>query len=69
MQFYNRIVVMALFGIATINRRYFESGDADSSGSTLRAAGVIALVLAVVALLGSAVYTAANAALNQLASR
>jgi hypothetical protein len=36
-----------------------ERGDADSSGSTLRAAGIIALVLTIFALLNAAISTAA----------
>ncbi|HEY3289333.1 MAG TPA: hypothetical protein VGK87_04320 [Anaerolineae bacterium] len=35
-------------------------GDADSSGSTLRTMGIVALVLLVVAILGVAVYGAAS---------
>ena len=46
-----------------------ERGDADSSGSTLRVMGVVAIVLAVVALLGSAVFHVANTALVQLATK
>ncbi|HEY3289335.1 MAG TPA: hypothetical protein VGK87_04330 [Anaerolineae bacterium] len=37
-----------------------ERGDADSSGSTLRTVGIVALVLLVVAVLGVAIYAAAN---------
>ena len=39
-----------------------ERGDADSSGSTLRTVGIVALVLLVVAVLGVAIYAAANTA-------
>ena len=42
-----------------------ERGDADSSGSTLRTVGIVALVLIVVAVLGAAIWGAAsNAAGN-----
>lgn len=37
-----------------------ERGDADSSGSTLRTAGVVALVLIVLAVIGGAVALIAN---------
>lgn len=37
-----------------------ERGDADSSGSTLRTVGIVALVLLVVAVLGVAIYGAAK---------
>jgi membrane protein YqaA with SNARE-associated domain len=41
-------------------RKQLERGDADSSGSTLRTAGVVVLVLAVVAAIGAAVAIAAG---------
>jgi hypothetical protein len=37
-----------------------ERGDADSGGSTLRTMGVVMLIIAVVLLIGAAVYTAAQ---------
>ena len=37
-----------------------ERGDADSGGSTLRTMGVVMLIVAVVLLIGGAVYTAAQ---------
>ena len=40
--------------------KQLERGDADSSGSTLRTVGVVALVLIVVAVLGVAIFSAAN---------
>ena len=39
-----------------------ERGDADSSGSTMRTAGVVALVLAIFLLIGVAVYKLAGIA-------
>ncbi|HEY3289332.1 MAG TPA: hypothetical protein VGK87_04315 [Anaerolineae bacterium] len=50
-------------------RRSAERGDADSSGSTLRVMGVVALVLAVVAVLGAAAFNVANTAVVQLGQR
>jgi len=43
-----------------------ERGDADSSGSTLRTVGIVALVLLVVAVLGVAIYSAANSAATNI---
>ncbi|MCL4505274.1 MAG: hypothetical protein M1434_12130 [Chloroflexi bacterium] len=43
-----------------------ERGDADSSGSTLRTVGIVALVLLIVAVLGYAIYTAAGGAANSI---
>ncbi len=40
--------------------RKLERGDADSSGSTLRTMGVVLLIVAVVLLIGAAVYAAAG---------
>ena len=37
-----------------------ERGDSDSAGSTLRTLGIVILVVAVVALIGAAVYAAAG---------
>ena len=45
-----------------------ERGDADSSGSTLRTVGVVALVLIVVAVLGIAIYGAASNAAGNINS-
>ena len=45
-----------------------ERGDADSSGSTLRTVGIVALVLLVVAVLGFAIYAAANSAASNINS-
>ena len=45
-----------------------ERGDADSSGSTLRTVGIVALVLLVVAVLGVAIYSAANSAATNISS-
>ena len=42
--------------------KQLERGDADSSGSTMRLAGVVALVLAVVALIAGTVFALATAA-------
>ena len=43
-----------------------ERGDADSSGSTLRTVGIVALVLLVVSVLGFAIYSAANSAATNM---
>jgi hypothetical protein len=50
--------------VAMIKR--LERGDADSSGSTMRTAGIVALILAIFLLLGGAVYTLANATTGQI---
>ena len=47
-------------------RRQIERGDADSSGSTLRTVGIVVLIVAVILLLGTAVYTAAGGAANKI---
>ena len=49
------------FAVEQLKTR-LERGDADSSGSTLRTVGIVALVLLVVAVLGFAIYAAANTA-------
>ena len=45
-----------------------ERGDADSSGSTLRTVGIVALVLLVVAVLGAAIYSAAKTTAGNIKS-
>ncbi len=47
-----------LTGLMQYARRW-ERGDADSSGSTLRTMGVVFLIVAVVLLIGAAVYSVA----------
>ena len=64
---YNQIYAFtSLVRIAIDNPVMFlkqlERGDADSSGSTMRLAGVVALVLAVVALIAGTVWALAQAA-------
>ena len=59
------VVARAFDGMAS----GLESGDADSSGSTLRTVGIVALVLAVVGLLGTTVFHVANLAVVQLGQR
>jgi hypothetical protein len=49
-------------------KQKLERGDADSSGSTLRTVGVVALVLIVVAVLGFGIYIAANNASTTIAA-
>lgn len=46
--------------------RRLERGDADSSGSTLRTVGIVALVIAVVGVLGAAVYSAATSVAGKI---
>ena len=60
------IILYRLIGVWPLT---LERGDADGSGTSLRLMGVIALVLAVVAILGSSAFSVANSALNQLGSR
>ena len=56
--------VKAYLGVGNAIQK-LERGDADSSGSTLRTVGIVALVLIVVAVLGAAIWGAAsNAAGN-----
>lgn len=59
----------ALEQMRSAMRRAVERGDADSSGSTLRVMGVVAIVLAVVAVLGAAAFNVANTAVIQLGQR
>ncbi|GEM_PF-6800360 len=63
------IWMMPYYRVMSAIRRALERGDADSSGSTLRVMGIVVIVLAVVALLGSAVFHVANTALVQLATK
>jgi hypothetical protein len=42
------------------DRLMFERGDADSAGSTLRTLGIVVLVLAVVTIIGGAVFAYAG---------
>ncbi len=58
-------MVMAYVKLAEM-RRQLERGDADSSGSTLRTVGVVVLIVAVILMLGAAVYTAASGAAGQI---
>lgn len=45
-----------------------ERGDSDSAGSTLRTLGIVILVVAVVALIGAAVYAAAGVISGKISS-
>ena len=63
------IWMMPYYRMMSAIHRALERGDADSSGSTLRVMGIVVIVLAVVALLGSAVFNVANTALVQLATK
>jgi hypothetical protein len=45
-----------------------EQGDADSSGSTLRTAGVVILVVAVLITVGGAIFTVAGEVANRITS-
>ncbi len=47
-------------------RNKIERGDADSSGSTLRTVGIVALIVLVVGVLGLAVYGAASNAAGKI---
>ena len=53
------------FAVEQLKTR-LERGDADSSGSTLRTVGIVALVLLVVSVLGFAIYSAANTAASNM---
>ena len=49
-------------------RNKIERGDADSSGSTLRTVGIVALIVLVITVLGLAVYGAASNAAGKINS-
>ncbi len=55
----NQLAIRAYLAMADLKVK-MERGDADSSGSTLRTVGVVALVLIVIAVLGIAIYSAAS---------
>ncbi len=58
-------MVMAYVKLAELRQR-LERGDADSSGSTLRTVGIVVLIVAVILLLGTAVYSAAGGAADKI---
>jgi hypothetical protein len=55
----NGYVILALLDAQELQAK-LERGDSDSAGSTLRTLGIVILVVAVVALIGAAVYAAAT---------
>ena len=50
----------AYWQVKKVGLKRLERGDADSSGSTLRTMGIVLLVIAVVSLIGGAVYAFAT---------
>lgn len=62
--FYLCIIIIKLMGLT----RCLEHGDADSSGSTLRTAGVVFLVVAVLIIIGGAIFTLANNVANNISN-
>jgi hypothetical protein len=55
----NGYLILALFAAQEMQAK-MERGDSDSAGSTLRTLGIVILIVAVVALIGAAVYSAAG---------
>jgi hypothetical protein len=59
---FNRIngyMILAMLAAQEMQAK-IERGDSDSAGSTLRTLGIVILIVAVVALIGAAVYAAAG---------
>jgi hypothetical protein len=55
----NGYYILALLAAQEMQAK-LERGDSDSAGSTLRTLGIVILIVAVVALIGAAVYAAAG---------
>ena len=70
--FNNLYLKAALVRMALDNPAEFvkalERGDADSSGSTMRTAGVVALVLAIFLAIGAAVFALSNSTAGKIST-
>ena len=66
---YNNLVKVAVIAHNPMSLvQKLERGDADSSGSTMRTAGVVALVLVIFAAIAAAVSTLATATAGDIAA-
>jgi hypothetical protein len=63
----NGYFILALLATQEMQAK-LERGDSDSAGSTLRTLGIVILIVAVVALIGAAVYAAAGVISGKISS-